>query len=463
MLREGWGYFSAALIVIGLITQNAAVVTLGFAVVIACSGATLWARYSLRRVLYERLIPEDHAFAGERLGVTLRITNRKPLPLPWIEAREQFPEDMLPAEPGGDFHPHLGSVALDWRTSVGSYERVSRTVEVHCPARGIFRIGPTNLRSGDAFGLFTDERDEERASHIVVYPRTVDIGDLALPARRPYGETGGGMRVFEDPARVSGIRDYRPGDSLRRIDWNATARLNKLQSRVYEPTSSQQLLVCLNTQTVIPAWAGYIPDVLEHSITIAASIARDAYDQRYSVGLLANSSFPESNRMWTHRGADALADMVREKELRARAGDARASIAAAPQRKASAQGSIRIPPGRRAEQFIRVLEALAVVTPFVLEPLSALLDREEHRLRAGTTIAVVTGIMPSDLAETLLRLRRRGHQIVVLSSTGEAWPEQLGDITVRDTSHLLADFAPPTTSGDGDRFAPMRAVLGDRE
>lgn len=463
MLREGWGYFAAAVIVIGLVAQNAAVVTLGFAVVLACGAATLWARYSLRRVLYERLIPEDHAFAGERLGVTLRITNRKPLPLPWIEASEQFPEDMLPAEPGGDFHPHLGSVALDWRTSAGAYERVSRTVDVQCPQRGIFRIGPTKLRSGDAFGLFTDERDEERASHIVVYPRTVDVGDLALPARRPYGETGGGMRVFEDPARVSGIRDYRAGDSVRRIDWNATARLNKLQSRVYEPTSSQQLLVCLNTQTVVPAWAGYIPDVLEHSITIAASIARDAYDQRYSVGLLANSSFPESNRMWTHRGADALADTVREKDLRARAGEARAS-GATPPPKASAQGSIRIPPGRRAEQFIRVLEALAVVTPFVLEPLSALLDREEHRLRAGTTLAIITGIMPPDLAETLLRLRRRGHQIVVLSSSGETWADELGDIPVRDTSHLAADFAPPADdSDDAERFAPMRAVLGDRE
>ena len=461
MLREGWGYFAAALVILGLFTQNAAVATLGFAVALACYGATLWARYSLRRVLYERIIPEDHAFAGERLSVTLRVTNRKPLPLPWIEITEQFPETMLAAEPGGDFRPHLGSVALEWRTSVGAYERVSRSVDVYCPERGVYNIGPTVLKSGDAFGLFTEQRDEERPSHIIVYPRTIEIGDMALPSRRPYGESAGGMRVFEDPARVSGIRDYRPGDSLRRIDWNATARLNKLQSRVYEPTSSQHLLICLNTQTMTPAWAGYIPDVLEHSITIAASMARDAYDRRYSVGLLANSSFPETNRAWAHRGGDALSDLMRAKDLRARADAARASIAAAPLRKTTPPGSIRIPPGRRPEQFIRVLEALAVVTPFVFEPLSAMLDREEHRLTAGTTIAIVTGLMPSDLAATLLRLRRRGQQIVVLSTTGDLWHEQLGEIDVRDVSHLRDDFAPP--SDKREQFAPMRAVLGDRE
>jgi uncharacterized protein (DUF58 family) len=101
-----------------------------------------------------------------------------------------------------------------------------------------------------------------------------------------------------------------------------------------------------------------------------------------------------------------------------------------------ADRSIRIAPGRRPEQFIRMLEALAVITPFVLEPLAAMLDREEHRLRIGTTIAVVTSLMTEDLASTLLRLRRRGHPVVVLSAAGESWPYLLGDLPVQDVSHL---------------------------
>jgi len=150
------------------------------------------------------------------------------------------------------------------------------------------------------------------------------------------------------------VRDYRPGDSMRRIDWKATARLGAMQARVYDPSSSRHLLLCLNTQTTEPMWAGVVVELLERSITVAASIARDAYEARYSVGLLANSTFPDADR------------------------------------------SIRIPPGRRAEQFIRMLEALAVVTPYVLEPLAAMLDREEHRLVAGTTVVVVTALMTGE-------------------------------------------------------------------
>jgi len=398
--RELWPWFSLALIIGGLAARNALVVMVGFGVLVACGGAVLWARWSLRRLTYERVLPEDRAFAGESVDLTLRITNRKPLPLAWIEAEEQLPAAMI-AGVDDPLHPtgHGDAVSLRWRTSAGAYDRASRHVRLLCPARGIWEIGPARLRSGDPFGLFDDARQEEGRARVVVYPETVMLRDLGLPARRPYGERPRGLPVFEDPSRVHGIRDYRPGDSMRRVDWNATARLGKMQSRVYEPSSSQYLLLCVNTQTMTPAWAGYIHELLERCITVAASVARDAYDRRYSVGLLVNSSVPEADR------------------------------------------AIRIAPGRRPEQFIRVLEALGVVTPFVLEALAAMLDREEHRLLVGTTVVVVTATMPEALAATLLRLRGRGHEVAVLSASGDAWSEELGPIPVHDVSHVEAVWA----------------------
>ena len=61
-----------------------------------------------------------------------------------------------------------------------------------------------------------------------------------------------------------------------------------------------------------------------------------------------------------------------------------------------------------------------------------MLDREEHRLVAGTTVVVVTAIMTPELASTIVRLRRRGHALVVLSTSGDLWQEQLGDTGVRE-------------------------------
>ena len=407
MLRQIWVVLAAATVIAGIVTANAAVIAVGVLVALAGWGAQTWARWSLRRVTYERFAPEDHAFAGDDVSVSLRIANNKPLPLPWIEIREHFPKLMLP-EAGGEFaqSSQVRTLQTDWRLSLWSHQRATRPYSLHCPDRGVYEVGPARLLSGDPFGLFTDEREESKRTRIIVYPHTLPLGDLALPSRRPFGERAGGLPVFEDPSRVMGVRDYRPGDTLRRVDWNATARLGKLQSRVYDPSAALHLLVCLNTQTTVPMWAGVVPEVLERSVTVAASIAREAYDSRYSVGLLANASYPEADR------------------------------------------SIRIPPGRRAEQFIRILESLAIVTPFVVEPLAAMLDREEHRLVLGTTLAVVTGLMTPELASTLLRLRRRGHTVVVLSTTGDLWADALGEIEVRDLSFVDMPwrYADPATA-----------------
>jgi uncharacterized protein (DUF58 family) len=72
MIRDAWPYVAAILIIAGLVALNAVLVLLGFALAIACGGAMLWARYALRRVTYERIVLEDHAFAGETIGITLR-------------------------------------------------------------------------------------------------------------------------------------------------------------------------------------------------------------------------------------------------------------------------------------------------------------------------------------------------------------------------------------------------------
>ncbi len=417
MLRTTWPWLAALAVIIGIAAQNAAIAILGIAALVAFAVARQWARCSLLRLTYERIIPEDHASSGEQIAVTLRLTNRKRLPLLWLEASEQFPESLASGQPDFAQGNQPDTMRLDWRTSAGARQRISRSLELLAPGRGVYDIGPARLRSGDPFGFFSEERTEERRARIIVYPRTVSLPALHLPPRRPYGEDSGGMPMFEDLSRLAGLREYAPGDSLRRIDWKATARSGVMQSRVYEPASSRHLLICLNTQTLVPAWAGYIRDLLERSVVVAASLARDAYDRRLTVGLLANSSVLE------------------------------------------ADSSIRIPPGRRPEQFIRILEALAMVTPFVLEPLSALLGREEHRLGAGTTIVVVTGVMTDDLAAVLVRIDQRGHAVIVLSTSGESWPELLGRIAVHDLSQIDAEAWRPQ---DDDAPAPSQEHAWER-
>ena len=405
MVRDLWPFAALAIVIAGLAAQNAALALLGLAIGIACGGAQLTSKWSLRRLHYQRHVPEPRAFPGDEIPVTLQVTNRKPLPLWWIEVRDSVPAGSAAVDSAqAGAIASFSRISVDWAAAAGPYEKISHHYTFRAPARGVYELGPATIKTGDPFGLFPEQRMGHENSRILVYPRLIDIGDQPMPSRRPFGETSGGLRIFEDPARIAGLRDYQPGDPLRRIDWKATARSGRLQSRVYEPSSSQHLLICLNTATLTPAWAGVIPELFEGAISIAASVARWAHEQRYSVGLVATSSV------------------------------------------ANAPRAIRIPPGRAHAQLVRVLAALAVVSPYVLDTLAAMLDREEHRMAPGTTLAVVTATMPQELLLTLRRLRRRGHPIVVLSPSGNRWQAELEGIEVRiiiPSEAPAASFAPP--------------------
>ena len=140
---------------------------------------------------------------------------------------------------------------------------------------------------------------EPQQDSITVYPKTYPLDDLGLTSARPFGEHGGGQGSYEDPRRVIGVRDYSPGDPLKRVDWRATARLGRLQSRIYQPSHEQSVIVALNITTLEQTWEGFDPVLLERTVSVAASIAQGLFERGSAVGLVANGSYPDADRPLT--------------------------------------------------------------------------------------------------------------------------------------------------------------------
>ena len=111
---------------------------------------------------------------------------------------------------------------------------------------------------------------------------------LGFPPKEPLGETKAAWRIFEDRVRPLGVREHQPGDSFRDVHWKASARRQDLQVKIYEPTTSHNLVLFLNVATFARHWHGIDPVRLEKTIGVAASIASHAVDQRMIVGLIAN-------------------------------------------------------------------------------------------------------------------------------------------------------------------------------
>jgi uncharacterized protein (DUF58 family) len=398
LLRSAWLLAALALLFAGMALQRAVPAAVGALVLVAGLGAMAWSRLSLERITYERRWSTQRAFVGEEIEVAFSLRNRKALPLPWFEVRELLPDQLPPV--GARVLPaaYQGSFYYTHTTSLAWYERVTWRQRFSCTTRGFYEVGPVRLRSGDLFGFFPRQMQLDKRDPVAVLPRLLDLGPLELPVRRPFGSAKGGNRIFEDQSRIAGLRDYRPGDPLKRIDWKATARRGTLQSRLYDPSATVTLIVALNADTFAHTWEGYDPLLLERAVAVAGSIAAFAEAERYAVGLIANCSYPGADR------------------------------------------PIVVPAGRDPGQITRVLDALAMVGSFTIATPEGLLERERRRFPLGVSIAMVAGYVGPPLAEQLERMQREGASLA-LYWVGDEPPRGLGSaIRVHDLAPVLRRF-----------------------
>jgi uncharacterized protein (DUF58 family) len=376
--RDAWLVIGGFLLIVGFAAAQPAIVVVGLVTIVIGGLSRYWSRRLFDRVRFTSTMRERRTFIGESVLMDVHLENEKPLPLPWYEWRVGLIE-ALPVE--GEEMGASASPGLSWlirRGALGWYAKHDWTFTVRPAERGFHPFGMSTLRSADLLGVFPRTLTDERPQHLVVYPRVFSFEELGLPSERPFGERKGGNRIFEDPLRIAGLREYRPGDPLRRIDWKATARSGDLQSRVYEPSATQQLYLMVNIDTMEHVWEGYLRDELEMIASVSASVAVWAGGARYAVGLLANGAFPDADR------------------------------------------PIRIAPSRSNDQVARVLEALAVIQPLTMGDLAGAIARESGRLPAGSTIVVVAAMVPAALAATLERLQSEGHKVFVIAVSDRA-------------------------------------------
>lgn len=395
IITESWLLVSGFLGLIGFASGSLPVLLLAAMIFGAGGVARMWSRLSLERVTFRRRLSERRVFVGEDVTVTLTIENAKVIPVPWLEMRETVPRAM-PADVPTSMGGVAGTQVLTRATSLRANDRVEWPVTLHAVYRGYYRVGPTQLRSGDLFGFFEQEQEVGRPTDsIIVYPHLYTLPELGLSSTRPFGDLRGGNRIYEDPSRPVGVRDYQPGDAMRRIDWYATARVQRLQSRVYEPSRSQALIVAVNIPTDEEVWRNPDPVLLERAVSVGASVVRWGIEANFAVGLVANGSFPEAPR------------------------------------------TIRIGAGNSRGQLNVLLEALAVVTPFTTIEMARALEDPAYPLPPGATIVLVTALVSERTEAALRRLRSQGHAVHVLKTARRVWHRDLAPIPVTELAPAM--------------------------
>ena len=374
MMNDLWILIGGVLVLIGLVTSESLLLIVGSMVVLIWLATKIWNRYAFRRVSHSRYLNRSRAFIGDTVEYSVTLRNDKLLPLIWVDIHDTFPEVLDLPGAGIQPNPMEGTRRHTITTSLLPFQQVTWKYTLVCNTRGYHRIGPARVRSGDIFGFSSGEARFDQMSHLLVYPRVVELEQLNIPAENPLGESKGRRPLIRDTTRFAGQRDYQNTDPMKLIDWKASARASRLQTKLFEPVVSLNVLVALNATTSEQPWQTSNRRLFERAVTVAASIASYASRRGYTFGLVSNAVATFSARY------------------------------------------ISVPLGASPSQITLVLEALATTGPFTMTSLASVLRDGGRSLPPGSTVVLVTSALTEAVAAEIQEMQGRGYHVVVVNS-----------------------------------------------
>lgn len=174
-------------------------------------------------VLQERVLssgPLVPVFEGDRMQVELRI--------------ESPHGTRGPARLSGS----IGTTTLSAAAALVPKQGWGELREVGPVRRGPVSARGWVLESGDPLGFFRQRGHGIDSELALVLPRFTSLAERTnvreLEASTAAPRSGSGTEMF-------GVREYRPGDPLRRIHWRSSARHGELIVREFEPPGVQTL------------------------------------------------------------------------------------------------------------------------------------------------------------------------------------------------------------------------------
>jgi len=198
------------------------------------------------------------------------------------------------------------------RARLGPDEETEVELEIGCRRWGRYDLGRLELRATDRFGLFVYRGSPAQPSELRVYPPLEPLTGVLSP-RPPQVLVGDFVaREKADGHEFADIREWQPGDRVRRINWRTSTRTGVLHVNEYHPERNADLVLFLDAYTEIGSGAA---STLERTVQAAASLAEQHLKRRDRVGLVVYGGTlhwlsPSSGIHHYHRIIEALLDVA---------------------------------------------------------------------------------------------------------------------------------------------------------
>lgn len=263
---RGWQVLAAGVVVlvVARMIGTTQFHQLAYALLLLPAASLVLGIISSRGLGFSRILSNARMTAGSVAQVDLRVSNGSRSGISGAEVVDRLPEERsfaLPALAGGGRETIVAPVAF--------------------ARRGVYELGPAEVRSTDPFGLLRFVRRFEGRTEVVVYPRAYDLTGFSLGTGNVEAGSRGwaGQRGDE----FAGLREYRRGDDRRHIHWKSVARTGELFVKEFALHAPQRYTVALDLRR-----RGLrVPEQeVEDAVSAAASMLAYLYEERLPSRLL---------------------------------------------------------------------------------------------------------------------------------------------------------------------------------
>jgi len=256
---------------------------------------------------------EEHVHAGEQAHLTEVIENYKKLPVPVLEVRFHTRKEL-------DFHTAENTAVSDYIYksdvfSVLGRQKISRRLTLDCRKRGMYPIEEVSMTTYSTLFQKRYFRDISSDAILYVYPKRTNVSDVLVTCEKMIGTIQCAKHLYEDPFAFRSIREYTLTDPMKTINWKASAKSGDLMVNTFDSAISSKVMIYLDVED-----SGILrqEELVEESISVAATLARKLLQSGMEVGLAMNVEVLQGKALVRDAGdvqsTEKLQDGLRQRE-----------------------------------------------------------------------------------------------------------------------------------------------------
>jgi len=403
-VQQRWPIVLTLILVILEIVRPARLWIVLLAGILAVIILTAWsAIQTARGIRLDRRLLHTWVQVGDLLEEHLILTNGSLFPILAAEVEDQ-------SDVPGYASPAVRAIPAHGSTRWRQTGRSSR--------RGLFHLGPTGLRFTDLMGFVEIETHDPTQREVLVMPPVLPSIEVRLTPGIGAGSAAARQRSLAETAASSSVRDYHPGDPVRRIHWRRSAQHQRLLIKEFDREMGGDVWLLLDLDAAVHSGTGD-DSTIEDGVVWAASWAWHLIRQGKAVGLFAY-------------GPDRL--LIR--------------------------------PGRGSAHLWQVLRGLAPVEAQTVMPVEGLIEEITPYVLRGDSLVVITPSLSARWVEELARPTLRAVPKAAVLISRSAFQQ----VSISAGEDVEASTSPSGggrmySSGRGigqpDSLAAMHALLSD--